>query len=171
MKKNLLIILLLCLSGFYLQAQTTTVYIVRHGEKAISPADEKDPVLSKEGIQRSKDLAKYLAQDSIAAIFSTPYKRTRQTVTPLAQKRNLPIFDYNPSAEGELVAIVKSNYEGKTVVVAAHSNTMLSLIEAFGGIRPADYISDATYDVIFKMIISPDNIKVETALYGKKSND
>jgi probable phosphoglycerate mutase len=61
--------------------------LVRHGlpirrEVAEGPAD---PELSAEGHDQSARLAKYLATESIDAIYSSPMKRAMQTAEPLAK--------------------------------------------------------------------------------------
>ena len=75
--------------------------LVRHGlpirrEVAEGPAD---PELSAEGHDQSARLAKYLATESIDAIYSSPMKRAMQTAEPLAKTINLPISVIDDVAE------------------------------------------------------------------------
>ena len=75
--------------------------LVRHGlpirrEVAEGPAD---PELSAEGHDQSARLAKYLAIESIDAIYSSPMKRAMQTAEPLAKTINLPISVIDDVAE------------------------------------------------------------------------
>ena len=75
--------------------------LVRHGlpirrEVAEGPAD---PELSAEGRDQSARLAKYLATESIDAIYSSPMKRAMQTAEPLAKTINLPISVIDDVAE------------------------------------------------------------------------
>lgn len=75
--------------------------LVRHGlpirrEVAEGPAD---PELSVEGHVQSARLAKYLATESIDAIYSSPMKRAMQTAEPLAKTINLPISVIDDVAE------------------------------------------------------------------------
>ena len=60
-------------------AQTTTVWIVRHAEKDTAFATRANPDLNAMGKQRAIDLAAYLKKETIAFIYSTDTKRTRQT--------------------------------------------------------------------------------------------
>ena len=77
----------ICLLFFGLSAcQTSTnIYIVRHAEKSIVPAD--DPHLLPEGIQRAEALKDFLKNKNIGYIFSTNTNRTVETATPLSQEQ------------------------------------------------------------------------------------
>lgn len=75
--------------------------LVRHGlpirrEVTEGPAD---PELSAEGHDQSARLAKYLATESIDAIYSSPMKRAMQTAEPLSKKISLPISIVDDVAE------------------------------------------------------------------------
>lgn len=118
MQKVLLLLLLVGLLG-EIQAQPTTIVLVRHAEKA---TDGKDPELSEAGVKRSHQLAALLQKTSIAEIYTTNYKRTKATVAPIALQKNLEPKVYEPSKEPELLAILDKN-KGKTILMVGHSNT------------------------------------------------
>ena len=59
-----------------------TIIVVRHGEKTSDT--ERDPDLSDAGLARARALAALLADAELAAILTTDYRRTRQTVQPTA---------------------------------------------------------------------------------------
>src|SRR5215212_4100843 len=61
----------------------TTVILVRHAEKKIEPANP-DPDLAPEGVARAQEIARIFGNAGINAIYATHYKRTQQTVKPLA---------------------------------------------------------------------------------------
>src|SRR4051812_24667993 len=85
----------LCGGVTALQAQQITTFIlVRHAEKMADAG--KDPALSSEGNARTKRLVSLLEKTTIDAIYTTPYKRTRSTVEPLAQAKRLTIREYEP---------------------------------------------------------------------------
>lgn len=120
MKTALLGLSILFYSLAYAQ-ETTTFILVRHAEKANDGT--KDPDLTIEGKVRAQHLLKLLDKADISAIYSTDFKRTRNTVAPLAKNRNVDIQIYeweNPKAL--LTKIVESNIGG-TVVISGHSNT------------------------------------------------
>lgn len=143
-------------------AQTTQVYIVRHAEKDKSNPQENDPSLSDEGRIRAGDLAKYLKKVKFDVAYSTPYKRTHQTLDSLIIQK---VIDYKDAKS--LVDSVKKNYMGKTIIVAGHSNTVLELIEAFGGKKPMEMLTDDDYDYIFHLSVKDDKARVKTDQYGR----
>ncbi len=122
--KILLIIILTALSlGFCLgqeQEGITTIILVRHAEKLDDGT--RDPNLSPKGEERAINLKAKFEHTGINAIYSTPYKRTINTVTPLSEAIGIDIQEYNPSQEGFIDAIYTANI-GKMIIVSGHSNT------------------------------------------------
>ncbi|GGE86080.1 histidine phosphatase family protein [Massilia psychrophila] len=59
-------------------AAPAAIYLVRHGEKETGGA--KDPELTERGQVRARNIAAILHKVGVKAVFSTPLKRTRQTV-------------------------------------------------------------------------------------------
>ena len=74
----------------------TRLYLVRHGATVMTMEDRfsgaADVQLSDEGREQAKRLAERLADDDIAAIFSSPLDRTMETARILARPHNLPLF-------------------------------------------------------------------------------
>ena len=58
------------------------VLIVRHAEKAIGETD--DPPLSDAGRAGAETLSRMLRDSEISAIFTTEFKRTKETAAPIA---------------------------------------------------------------------------------------
>lgn len=145
-----------------ISAQTTDVWIVRHAEKDKSNPQDTNPNLSDEGRIRAGDLATYLKKVKFDAAFSTPFKRTHQTLDSLIIQK---VIDYKDAKS--LVDSVKKNYIGKTVIVAGHSNTVLEIIEAFGGKKPMEMLTDDDYDYIFRLTVKDDKAKVKVDQYGR----
>lgn len=116
-------LLMACLLG---GCSTTTVYIVRHGEK-VADIDSTD--LSPAGKQRALALADTLARRGIDSVFSTLYRRTRQTAQPLADRLGLPVVPYQKTA-----AVVSrvGEMRNKTALVVGHSNTILDIAKGLG---------------------------------------
>ena len=71
--------------------ETTTVVVVRHAEK--STDDARDPSLSELGRERARALSALLKDAGVTEIYTTHYKRTRQTAEPFAQQFGVPITD------------------------------------------------------------------------------
>jgi len=108
-----------CAAG---QEIPTTFILLRHAEKDMKQSTN-DPDLSDAGKKRAERLASMLDKTVVTAIYSSDYKRTRQTVQSLAQRKGLPIQTYVPNQEDDIDAILAKN-RGGTVVVAGHSNTI-----------------------------------------------
>ena len=109
--------------------QDRTIVLVRHVEKDSSPtADKTDPELSEEGRQRAERLAKLVKRYKPHEIFSTPFKRTKGTVEPIAKRRKKEIQIYDPAKPADLVQKIMDP-SSKTVhyLIVGHSNTIPAL--------------------------------------------
>src|SRR5690606_30507780 len=104
---------LFLLIGLSACSTTSTVYIVRHAEKT-SEADTSS--LTALGLERAQALAERLADEDISVILTTPYRRTQQTATPLAQQLNLPIDLYAAKPFRVIVQLVRET-KGKNILV------------------------------------------------------
>ena len=150
-------------------AGTTTIIIVRHGEKEAEPAD--DPALSAAGEARAMALADAVRGSGISAIYSTRYKRTQGTARPTSEQLKVPIttFDAAPGARdyGQVYAgEILAKQRGKTVLVVGHSNTVPSILRGLG-IADAPSISDPEYDNFFVVTVPETGpARVIRARYG-----
>jgi len=149
----------------------TTVYIVRHAEKdTLTKID--DPELSAEGRARAQALNQLLARRQPAALFTTETKRARATLAPLAAALKLEPQAYDPKRGRDLADRILKEYAGKSVVIVGHSNTVLSLIDDFGGIPPVDEIRDNEHDYLFVVRVAPGmQPTVETRGYGAERRE
>lgn len=148
-------------------AQTTTIWVVRHAEKATTPGN--DPDLSIEGKARATELAKQLKDQKIAAVFTTPYKRTNQTGEPVLKQAGLTEIQNYETAD--LVGFAKQileGYPGREILVIGHSNTIIPTLKAFGLITNAsDLLDDEDYDKLYKLTINADKkLSLEVKQYG-----
>jgi 2,3-bisphosphoglycerate-dependent phosphoglycerate mutase len=116
--KQLTIIFLFITTLTYAQPVTTFI-LVRHAEKANDGT--KDPALNEAGLIRAQALAKLMQATKVDAIYTTPYKRTRNTVTPLAAAKGFDVLEYNKIEEMD---VILKKYSGGTVIVCGHSNTV-----------------------------------------------
>lgn len=141
--KYLVILFFLTLS-VVADAQTiTTVILVRHAEKGTD--DPKDPELSEAGKERAQHLAQVLKEIKVDAIYSTPYKRTRNTVTPLAEAKGISVLNYDPSKKEEIDMLLQK-FAGGTIVIAGHSNTVPGLANYLTGKTEFQNFDDSDYD-------------------------
>lgn len=69
----------------------TRVFFVRHAQPLHEHSDDRTRPLTEEGIKDSRIVINALNNVTIDAIYCSPYKRSRDTVKPLAESRNLVI--------------------------------------------------------------------------------
>lgn len=103
-----------------------TIVLVRHTEKDASVPNNPDPELSAEGRERAQRLMNVVRRYKPHEIFSTSYKRTRQTAEPIAQWRKKEIQTYDPAKPGDLVAKIMASKTDHNLIVG-HSNTIPAL--------------------------------------------
>lgn len=131
----------------------TTVIVVRHAEKVDS---SEDPDLSRTGRERATHLAWLLGESDVSGLFSSQFRRTRQTLAPLAQMLNLPVRTVDASKTGELVEAIIAEFAGKTVIVASHSDRVTEIIEALGG-PSVGFLGESEYDNLFVVTLLGDS--------------
>jgi 2,3-bisphosphoglycerate-dependent phosphoglycerate mutase len=110
----------------------TTVILVRHAEKNIDP-NNPDVDLSQAGQARAQEIVRMFADAGINAIYATQYKRTQQTVKPLADKLGLPVNQVNSKNTSDLVAQIRAQHSGQVIFIAGHNNTVPEIVAALGG--------------------------------------
>jgi broad specificity phosphatase PhoE len=122
----------------------STIFIVRHAEKADS--ESKDPDLSEAGNARAQALARMLKDAGITRIFTTEFKRTQQTAGPLAKLLGLEVKSLAANDSAELVTALHD--ENGNALVVGHTNTIPDLIKALGIATPIA-IPENEYDDLF----------------------
>ncbi|QKG56596.1 histidine phosphatase family protein [Hymenobacter sp. BRD128] len=131
----------------------TTIYLVRHAEKDLTPG-LTDPPLAPAGEARARLLAQRLRRYHPAALFTTTdTRRTRATLAPLAQATGLTPEVYRAQEPAALASHLRQDYAGKTVVVVGHSNTLLPLLSALGVAPLPGEIRDEEYNYLFKVTL------------------
>jgi broad specificity phosphatase PhoE len=143
------------LAWFFESQATTTMIFVRHAERAGPSAD--DPGLSPAGRRRAAELARQLVDADVVAgidaIYSTPYRRTRETAQPVADALDLPINIYDPSDNEAVLEEILKNYKGKIILIVAHSDTLPTLIADLGASKKVPPIAENEYDNIYVISI------------------
>ncbi|CAN5173212.1 hypothetical protein BH24PSE2_BH24PSE2_19540 [soil metagenome] len=145
------VVVALLVAWYFDEQATSTVIIVRHAEKAASPAD--DPPLSPAGKQRAEWLAETLAEIDVVAgldaIYVSETRRARETARPLARRLELPLQEMPAADVGGLVERIEDNHKGEIVLIVGHSNTVPALIREFGGSKKVPAIGETEHSDIY----------------------
>jgi broad specificity phosphatase PhoE len=139
------------LAWFFESQATTTVIFVRHAEKTAEPAD--DPLLSLAGERRATELARQLVDADVVAgidaVYATPYRRTVDTVKPVADALGLPITSYDAADTEKIMEQIVRKHKGKIILVVGHGNTLPALIGNMGASKKVPVIDENEYDNIY----------------------
>lgn len=123
MRIHILLLLVLCGCAGSTSAPETddgyTLYLVRHAEKQSDGS--KDPALTGMGRHRSELLSRWFLDKGIKDIWSSDYKRTRDTAGPLLSRLDLSVMLYDPRNLSELAEMLQARRSN--AVVVGHSNT------------------------------------------------
>ena len=128
------------------------VILVRHAEKMPVPPENKDPDISAKGEARARLLARMFGNSGIAAIYATQFKRTQQTVKPLAEKTGVAVTQIEANKTSDLVAKIRLQNAGQVVFVAGHNNTVPEIIKALGGPQ-LPIIPEDQFDNLFVLTV------------------
>lgn len=147
MKMRLLLVCSLVALVFSNSFGQSTVFIVRHAEKA---DDSKDAELSEAGRARAEALANMLRDSKISAIYTTEFKRTQRTAAPLARALGLTVTIL--PAENKAALVEKLRASNSSSLVVGHGNTIPDVIKALGITEPVN-IPDSDYDNLFVVVL------------------
>lgn len=137
------------------QAQKKTVILVRHAEKVDA---SHDPELSAEGKQRAERLMQVAKRYKPGAIYSTDFKRTRDTAAPIAAKRKKQIRTYDAKKPADLIDEVMKS-ETKRFLIVGHSNTIPGLANLLGGKDLFKNLDDSEYGAIWIVRIKDGKVR------------
>ena len=159
MNKTFLAALLILALSIAISAQNKTIILVRHAEKETSETtDKNDPPLTDAGKQRAERLAKIVKKYRPGAIYSTDFKRTRDTAAPLATRRHLQVQTYDAKKPNDLVdTIMKS--QTKRFLVVGHSNTIPGLANLLSRKELFKNLDDAEHGAIWIVRIKDGQVK------------
>lgn len=132
-----------------------TVILVRHAEKEVVPPENKDPNLSLAGQARAEGLARMFGGAGVTSIYATQYKRTQQTVKPLADKLGLTATQVEAQKTSDLVKLLRASKPGEVVFLAGHNNSVPEIIAALGGPK-MPIIPETEYDNLFILTVQGD---------------
>jgi broad specificity phosphatase PhoE len=128
-----------------------TILLVRHAEKATEPRST-DPSLSEAGVARARELARHLEHAGLTHVFTSEFRRTRETAAPLALRTGLAPTVAPAKDLESLRSALASLPRHSSALVVGHSNTVPVLVRALAesalGSRSIE-LSEADYDRLF----------------------
>ncbi len=127
---------------------TTTFILIRHAESQVID----DPDLTELGLEHAKHLTTVLKDFPLKNIFSTYTKRTRATVTPIAESQGLEIVNYSSENQEGLITSIMRHGAGGNYLIVGHSNTIPSLLNLFKGNEVYENIDKSVYDDLFVVV-------------------
>ena len=145
------LVLILCLALPAAAGETpgaASIFLVRHAEKV---NDSDDPELSEAGKARTRALAHTLKDARIERVYSTDYRRTRDTANLLAAMLELPVELYDPLDLAGLADSLRQS--GQNSLVVGHSNTTPDLVELLGGDPGSEIDEESEYDRLYIVTI------------------
>jgi broad specificity phosphatase PhoE len=147
----------------------TTVYLVRHAEKASET--DTDPDLSERGRARAESLAVQLRDSGVNMIITSHLKRTIETAAPLAELRHIrpkiiPI-ESSVSVHVNRIANEIMKHPGATILVVGHNNTVAKILEEIGGGRVGDLCTDEYANLIIVSLNKGKPTKMLIESYGQ----
>jgi 2,3-bisphosphoglycerate-dependent phosphoglycerate mutase len=153
MKKAIFLLLsiavLFCASSAAAAQGRKTIILIRHAERAdTGMTASNDPELSAVGRERAERLVKLVGKFRPGAFYSTNFKRTRETVEPLAKKRNKKVQIYDPAKPQDLISAINSN-KTKRFVIVGHSNTIPGLANLLTGKDLFKNLQESEYSVVW----------------------
>jgi len=134
-----------------------TLYLVRHAEK--QQDGSRDPVLTDIGNQRSAKLASWFSDKNIKDVWSSDYKRTRDTAKPIVSALDLELSLYDPRDLSAFSAKLMANQS--SAVVVGHSNTTPELARLLCDCEIAD-MDDSEHDRLIIISIRDGKAQAKT---------
>ncbi len=140
--------------------QNATYYLIRHAEKVRTDPNDPDPSLDIKGMVRAKGWATYFEPIKIDKIYVTKYIRTKQTISLIAQQKQVSPTLYNPETIYSDEFLKETN--GKSVLIVGHSNTIPQLVNKLIGEEKFKDMDDNDNSTLFKVTLNGRDKKVET---------
>lgn len=140
--------------GFWLltAASTTTVFVMRHAEKLTVNPDDPDPALAPAGEARALEVAQLFGRapegQRLDGIIVTELRRTRDTVTPLANRLGIPVMTVKAGEPAAAAKRALSDFRGGRVLMVAHSDTVPTIVKELSGVDVGE-MSESEYGIVY----------------------
>jgi len=147
--------------------ETTTIYIIRHAEKA---GNDKDSGLTDAGKERAKKWAEYFKDKSIETFYFTSAKRTFDTGSPTMINASMgnkaePVpgtsFEIHTQSYDPATVSLKdiaNKYKGENILLVGHSNTIAGNINTLIGENKYKDIPESEYSNLYIIKITGDKV-------------
>lgn len=133
-----------------------TIYLVRHAEK--QAVEGNDPGLTDAGNYRSEQLASWFQDRGVRKVWSSDYRRTRDTAAPLVSMLGLDLSLYDPrdlpTLAGELLG------DRENALIVGHSNTTPDLTRLLCECDISD-MDESEYDQLYVVSVLGGKTKVK----------
>ncbi len=133
-------------------AGSTTVIVIRHGEKDLS-VSVTDPPLSPAGEARAALLARMFGDANVIghvdAIYVSPSLRNRLTAAPLAERLGISATVAPADDPPSLVRRALREHAGGRVLIVGHSDTVPRIVAALSGNPKIPEIGDQDYGIMY----------------------
>lgn len=134
-------------------AQTTTLYFIRHAEKMnTSP----NPELTEEGIQRALRWANFFEKIPLTVFYTTLTQRTQMTCSYIATTKQKEMLFYE--ASGFSIEEICKKHKGETILIVGHSNTIPKHINTFLGSEIYPLIEENNFGNLYTLTIEEDKV-------------
>jgi broad specificity phosphatase PhoE len=142
-----------------------TVFVVRHAEKG---PDVPDPSLTEAGRQRAAELARVLGDAKVTALFATEFKRTQESLAPLASATGVTPVNLLARDVDALIAQLAALPAGSRAVVSTHSNLVHVIVQRLTGVV-LPQLTDLDYDRLVVVTVTGKEKGTAVVLrYGEK---
>lgn len=111
-------------------ALSATLILMRHTEKKTD--DRTDPDLSEAGVERAKELARMFGSAGVTRLIHTQFKRTRNTLAPLAEALGLESTTIGGADSKMMLKMLEEAGPDEVIAIAGHSNTIPQIAWHFG---------------------------------------
>lgn len=143
--------------------EMTTYYFIRHAEKDTSNPQNEDPELTEEGKNRVRIWREVFKEVPLDLVYSSHYKRTRETARPIARDHGLEVVPYNTKKLND--RDFQENTKGKTVLVVGHSDLNPEWVNYLIEEEKYSDIPQNESGSVFIVTLSPGGEKTSHVLY------
>lgn len=135
-----------------------TFFIMRHAEKDHQKGF--DPPLSTKGRYRAGRLADVFDKQPLDAIYVTRLQRVKQTFEPLAYKKQIPVFEYDPYEIESLLESIFANPQLRNVIIGGHQDTAPITANLLLGANVYGSFLDDEHDNLLMIVSDNHNIRL-----------